>query len=59
MSKESVDKLHDQTDSGSGNQEPDPATAENPPSDIEAGDAKRGQTGAGPDRPATKAGGVD
>jgi hypothetical protein len=59
MSQESVDKLHDQTDSGAGNQEPDPATAENPPSDIEAGDAKRGQAGAGPDRPATKGEGVN
>lgn len=59
MSQEDVGKLPDQTDSGAGNQEPDPATAENPPSDIEAGDAKRGQEGAGPDRPATKAGGVD
>jgi hypothetical protein len=59
MPQESVDKPHDQTDSGAGNQEPDPATAENPPSDIQAGDAKRGQTGAGPDRPATKGEGVD
>lgn len=29
---------------GAGNQEPDPATAENPPSDISAGDDKRNQT---------------
>jgi hypothetical protein len=58
MSQEDVGKLHDKTNSGAGNQEPDPATAENPPSDIEAGDAARGQTGAGADRPATKGEGV-
>ena len=39
-----VDQLDEQTDLGAGNAEPDPATAENPPSDISAGDKKRTQT---------------
>lgn len=42
--KDRVDTIGDQTDLGSSNQDPDPATAENPPSDIDAGDAKRTQT---------------
>lgn len=39
--KEQVDKLQQETNLGAGNQEADPATAENPPSDIKAGDEKR------------------
>lgn len=39
--KDRVDTIGDQTDLGSSNQEPDPATAENPPSEIDAGDDKR------------------
>jgi hypothetical protein len=34
------------TDSGAGNQEPDPATAETPPADLKAGDKKRDEEGA-------------
>ena len=34
------------TDSGAGNQEPDPATAENPPTDLKAGDKERDKKGA-------------
>ncbi|PZS38254.1 MAG: hypothetical protein DLM62_14710 [Pseudonocardiales bacterium] len=45
--KERVDAGGATTDSGAGNVEPDPATAENPPSDLEAGDKKRGQAEAG------------
>lgn len=42
--KERVDTIGAQTDSGAGNQEADPATAADPPSDIRAGDKKRTQT---------------
>jgi len=42
--KARVDKLDEQTDLGAGNQEPDPATAESPPSEIKAGDEVREQT---------------
>ena len=38
--------MSDQTNFGAGNQEPDPATAENPPSDISAGDQKRDPEGS-------------
>lgn len=41
VEKERVDKLQEQTNLGAGNQEPDPATAENPPSDLKAGDKAR------------------
>lgn len=36
--------MSEQTNLGAGNLEPDPATAENPPSDIKAGDKARDQT---------------
>lgn len=42
--KDRVDDLGAQSDLGAGDQEPDPATAESPPSDIQAGDEKREQT---------------
>ncbi|MGH3898537.1 MAG: hypothetical protein ACRDTA_09835 [Pseudonocardiaceae bacterium] len=42
--KERVADLDEQTDLGAGNKEPDPATAEDPPSDVRAGDKKRTQT---------------
>lgn len=42
--KDRVDNIGEQSNLGAGDQEPDPATAENPPSDIEAGDQKRTQT---------------
>lgn len=42
--KERLDKMDAQTDTGAGEQEPDPVTATNPPSDIRAGDQKRTQT---------------
>lgn len=38
--------MSEQTNSGAGNQEPDPATAENPPRDISAGDAARDPEGS-------------
>lgn len=42
--KERMDKLGAQEDSGAGQSEPDPASAENPPSEVRAGDQKRTQT---------------
>jgi len=42
--KERVDKLGEQADLGAGNKEPDPATEEQPPSEVGAGDKKRTQT---------------
>ena len=36
--------MSEQTNLGAGNQEPDPATAENPPQDVKAGAKKRDQT---------------
>jgi hypothetical protein len=42
--KDRMDKLGAQEDSGVGEQEPDPATAENPPGQTGAGDEKRTQT---------------
>jgi hypothetical protein len=41
--KEHVKQTDEQMDTGAGNAEPDPATAENPPSDTGAGDKKRDQ----------------
>ena len=38
--------MSEQTNSGAGNQESDPATAANPPSDIKAGDQKRDPEGS-------------
>jgi hypothetical protein len=38
---ERVSALQEQTNLGAGDQEPDPATAENPPSDIRTGDKAR------------------
>jgi hypothetical protein len=40
---------HEKANLGAGNQEPDPATAENPPRDIKEGDKKRENVGKGPD----------
>jgi hypothetical protein len=45
--KDHVKQADDQLNTGAGNAEPDPATAENPPSDMSAGDQKR-PTGSGP-----------
>ena len=41
VERERVGAMNEQTNLGAGNQEPDPATAENPPSDIAAGDKIR------------------
>lgn len=41
VEKERVGKLQEQMNLGAGNQEPDPATAEDPPRDISAGDKAR------------------
>lgn len=42
--KERVDKIGAESNLGVGDQEPDPATSESPPSDVRAGDEKRTQT---------------
>jgi hypothetical protein len=42
--KARVDEVGKQANLGSGNQEPDPATAESPPSEIKAGDKERSQS---------------
>jgi len=42
--KDRVDELGNKSNLGAGDKEPDPATADNPPSDISAGDQKRVQT---------------
>ncbi len=42
--KERVDNIGEQSNLGAGEQEPDPVTADSPPSDIGAGDEKRVQT---------------
>ena len=39
--KAHVQQMGEETNLGAGNEEPDPATAEDPPSDLEAGDTKR------------------
>jgi len=53
--KEHVKKFGKETNLGAGNTEPDPATAENPPSDIGAGDKKRAKSESEPES-ATEAG---
>lgn len=42
--KQRIDTMDARTDSGTGNQESDPATAADPPGDTGAGDKKRKQT---------------
>ena len=42
--KERFEKIGEESNLGAGEQEPDPATGEAPPSDIQAGDQKRVQT---------------
>jgi hypothetical protein len=42
--KDRVDTIGEESNLGAGEQEPDPATAEAPPSDMRAGDEKRTQT---------------
>jgi hypothetical protein len=42
--KERFENIGDQSNLGAGEKEPDPATAEQPPSDTRAGDEKRVQT---------------
>ncbi len=44
--KEHVKQTGKQTNLGAGNNEPDPATAENPPSDLRSGDKKRDASGS-------------
>ena len=39
--KDRIDTLHEQTNLGAGNDEPDPATAEDPPSNLKEGDKER------------------
>ncbi|MGH3913043.1 MAG: hypothetical protein ACRDTC_06490 [Pseudonocardiaceae bacterium] len=39
--QEHVQERQEDLNLGAGNEEPDPATAENPPSDLQAGDSKR------------------
>jgi hypothetical protein len=52
---ERVSQVGEETNLGAGNQEPDPATAENPPSDISAGEEKRDKSESGTES-ATEAG---
>lgn len=47
------------TNSGAGNEEPDPATAETPPADLKAGDKKRETAGAPDTAAEAGAGGKD
>lgn len=47
--KEHVKQVGKEKNLGAGNVEPDPATAENPPSDIRAGDKKRDKSGGEPE----------
>jgi hypothetical protein len=42
--KNRFEKIGEESNLGAGEKEADPATAENPPSDIKAGDEKRVQT---------------
>ena len=42
--KKRFEKVGEESNLGAGEQEPDPATADNPPSDLQAGDEKRVQT---------------
>lgn len=42
--KQRFDELGEKSDLGAGEQEPDPATGETPPSEIRPGDEKRVQT---------------
>jgi hypothetical protein len=42
--KNRFDELGEKSNLGVGDEEPDPATGENPPSDTKAGDQKRVQT---------------
>lgn len=42
--KDRFEKIGEESNLGAGEKEPDPATAEQPPSDIGAGDEKRVQT---------------
>lgn len=44
--KEHVKQTHEETNLGAGDEEPDPATAEDPPSQTSAGDKKRDTEGA-------------
>ena len=39
--KERVEELGQESDLGSGEQEPDPVTSEAPPQDLQSGDSKR------------------
>jgi hypothetical protein len=41
--QERVDELHEKTNLGAGNEEPDPATADNPPRESGQGDRERDQ----------------
>lgn len=50
---------HEKKDLGAGNTEPDPATAENPPNEVKAGEKKRENVGPGPDPVGGGVGGKD
>ncbi len=47
--QEHVKKFGEEANLGAGNQEPDPATAANPPDELRAGDKKRDKEGGEPD----------
>lgn len=44
--KENVQQVDETANLGAGDEEPDPATGENPPQDLKAGDKAREKTGA-------------
>lgn len=51
--KEHVKQVDEATNLGAGNEEPDPATAEDPPNEIRAGDKKRDKEGSAAGAPKT------
>lgn len=56
--KEHVQKVGEETNLGTGNEEPDPATAGNPPDEVRAGDEKREKGGASDTEAETGVGGL-
>lgn len=57
--KDHVKKAGEETNLGAGNEEPDPATAENPPAEVKAGDKKREKGGAPDTEAEAGVGGLD
>lgn len=57
--KEHVQQVGEETNLGAGNSEPDPATADNPPDQLQAGDKKREDEGAPQTAAEAGTGGLD